>query len=89
MYSTTALSYMSELINDKNAAHTNTNTSTSAASPVTQMPLDDTESHQSQNEQVHNMTNEELEEKRRHELQLLEQEERRRLLAASKKRRRL
>ncbi|KAL7311932.1 nicotinate-nucleotide diphosphorylase (carboxylating) [Mucor circinelloides] len=82
MYSTTSLSYMSELINDKNAATTNT------TSAVTHMPLDDTES-QSQNEEIHIMTNEELEEKKRHDLQILEQEERKRLLAASKKRRRL
>ncbi|OAD05738.1 hypothetical protein MUCCIDRAFT_182767 [Mucor lusitanicus CBS 277.49] len=56
MYSTTALSYMSELINDKNAAQANTNTSTN--SPVTQTPLDDTESQQGQNEEVHTMVNE-------------------------------
>ncbi|KAL9540486.1 hypothetical protein MBANPS3_009653 [Mucor bainieri] len=51
MYSTVSLSYMSELINDKNVAHTNTSTSSS----VTQMPLNDTESHQSQSEENSHM----------------------------------
>ncbi|CEP15635.1 hypothetical protein [Parasitella parasitica] len=79
MFSTTSLSYISDLINDKNIGTIATATPMSPDEPEPPSPK----------KEISIITDEELKERKRREAQLLEQEERKRLMAASKKRRRL